>query len=62
MSSGTSGSDEKISAAKRELLASDQKRRGGVTHDMSSTGFTGTDRSIDQTRIDPVGGKRPVYS
>jgi fructose-1,6-bisphosphatase/inositol monophosphatase family enzyme len=55
MSSGTSGSDEKISAAKIEPLSSDQK--AGVTHDLSSRGVTGTDSNIDQTRIDPIGGK-----
>jgi hypothetical protein len=55
MSSGTSGSDEKISGAKIDPLASDQKK--GVTHDLSSRGVTGTDRTIDQSRINPLGGK-----
>jgi hypothetical protein len=55
MSSGTSGSDEHISATKIAPLASDQK--AGLPHDMSSRGVTGTDRNIDQTRIDPIGGR-----
>lgn len=55
MSSGTSGSDEKISGAKIDPLASDQKTGG--PHDMASRGVTGTDRNIDQARIDPIGGK-----
>jgi len=52
VSSGTSGSDEKISSAKIDPLASDQ--REGVTHDLSSRGVIGTDRSIDQSKIDPL--------
>ncbi|KAI4128138.1 MAG: hypothetical protein LQ338_002875 [Usnochroma carphineum] len=54
MSSGASGSDEKISATKIDPLASDVK--ANVPHDQSSRGFVGTDRTIDQARIDPVGG------
>ncbi|KAI9659045.1 MAG: hypothetical protein M1821_002005 [Bathelium mastoideum] len=54
MSSGASGSDEKISASKIDPLASDQKY--GVEHDLSSRGAAGSDRNIDQTRVDPVGG------
>ncbi|KIW12591.1 hypothetical protein PV08_09869 [Exophiala spinifera] len=52
--SGTSGSDEKISATKIDPLASDTK--ANQPHDQSSRGATGTDRSIDQSRIDPLGG------
>ncbi|KAL9077879.1 MAG: hypothetical protein Q9157_003210 [Trypethelium eluteriae] len=72
MSSGASGSDEKvsgiekgslkiqqltipkISASKIEPLASEQKYN--VEHDLSSRGAAGSDRNIDQARIDPVGG------
>jgi len=55
MLSGTSSSDEKISTAKIEPLASDQKE--GVPLDMSSRGAIGSDRIIDQSRIDPAGGR-----
>jgi len=55
MSTGASGSDEKISASKIEPLASDVKTN--VPHDQSSRGVVGTDRNIDQSRIDPIGGK-----
>ncbi|KAL8728156.1 MAG: hypothetical protein Q9181_005439 [Wetmoreana brouardii] len=54
MSSGASGSDEKISAAKIDPLASDVK--ANVPHDQSSRGAVGSDRNIDQARIEPVGG------
>ncbi|KAL9019978.1 MAG: hypothetical protein Q9185_002768 [Variospora sp. 1 TL-2023] len=54
MSSGASGSDEKISAAKIDPLASETK--ANVPHDQSSRGAVGTDRNIDQARIDPIGG------
>ena len=55
MSSGTSGSDEKISGSKIDPLASDIK--ANVPHDTSSRGVAGSDRNIDQARIDPIGGK-----
>ncbi|KAK5464953.1 hypothetical protein LTS15_001516 [Exophiala xenobiotica] len=54
MSSGTSGSDEKISGTKIDPLASETK--ANQPHDQSSRGVAGTDRSIDKTRIDPLGG------
>ena len=54
MSTGASGSDEKISGAKIDPLASDQKE--GIPHDQGSRGVAGTDRSIDQTRVEPLGG------
>ncbi|KAI4173791.1 MAG: hypothetical protein LQ348_006482 [Seirophora lacunosa] len=54
MSSGASGSDEKISAAKIDPLASETK--ANVPHDQSSRGAVGSDRNIDQARIDPIGG------
>ncbi|KAL8701373.1 MAG: hypothetical protein Q9201_004942 [Fulgogasparrea decipioides] len=54
MSSGASGSDEKIPAAKIDPLASDVK--ANVPHDQSSRGAVGSDRNIDQARIEPVGG------
>ncbi|KAJ9621988.1 hypothetical protein H2203_006869 [Taxawa tesnikishii (nom. ined.)] len=54
MSTGTSGSDEKISGAKIQPLDSETKYN--TAHDQSSRGAAGTDRSIDQTRIDPIGG------
>lgn len=64
MSSGASGSDEKISGAKIDPLASDTK--ANVPLDMSSRGAVGSDRNIDQARIDPIGGKGtsllPFYS
>ncbi|KAL2416512.1 hypothetical protein ABEF95_012908 [Exophiala dermatitidis] len=55
MSTGASGSDEKISATKIAPLDSGVKTN--TTHDLSSRGSAGTDRNIDQTRIDPLGGK-----
>ena len=55
MSSGASGSDEKISGSKIHPLASETKYN--VPLDTSSRGVVGTDRNIDQARIDPVGGK-----
>ncbi|KAJ9663640.1 hypothetical protein H2198_000652 [Neophaeococcomyces mojaviensis] len=55
MSTGTSGSNENISSSKIQSLDSDQ--RTGVPHDQSSRGVVGTDRSIDQARIDPLGDK-----
>ncbi|KZF24474.1 hypothetical protein L228DRAFT_245413 [Xylona heveae TC161] len=54
MSSGASGSDEKISAAKIDPLASTMKQ--GVPHDQSSRGAVGTDRNIDRSRIAPLAG------
>ena len=45
MSSGTSGSDEKISGAKIDPLASETKYNTPL--DTSSRGATGTDKSID---------------
>ena len=53
ISSRTLDLDEKISGAKIDPLASDQKE--GITHDLSSRGVIGTDRSINQSRIDPMG-------
>jgi hypothetical protein len=50
----SAGSDAKISGSKIEPLDSDIKV--GVPHDVSSQGVVGSDRNIDQTRIDPVGG------
>ena len=55
MSSGTSGSDEKISGSKIDPLASDTK--ANVPLDMSSRGAIGSDRNIDQARIEPIGGR-----
>lgn len=55
MSSGASGSDEKISGSKIDPLASDTK--ANVPLDMSSRGAVGSDRTIDQARIDPIRGK-----
>lgn len=54
MSSGASGSDEKISGTKIDPLASEMK--DNVPHDQSSCGVVGSDRNIDQARIDPIGG------
>ncbi|OQV05142.1 hypothetical protein CLAIMM_09928 [Cladophialophora immunda] len=54
MSSGTSGSDEKISATKIPPL--DSAVKANRPHDQSSRGAAGTDRSIDQSRIAPMGG------
>ncbi|KAI7527791.1 hypothetical protein KC331_g16116 [Hortaea werneckii] len=56
MSSGASGSDEKISASKIQPLDSEQKFN--TTHDLSSRGATGSDRNIDQTRLEPTAGNR----
>ena len=55
MSSGASGSDEKISGSKIDPLASDIK--DNVPKDLSSRGAAGSDHNIDQARIDPLGGK-----
>lgn len=43
-----------ISASKIEPLESGQKH--GVEHELNSDGVIGNDKTIDQTRIDPVGG------
>lgn len=56
MSSGASGSDEKISASKIQPLDSETKYN--QTHDLSSRGVAGSDRNIDQTRINPTEGNR----
>ena len=59
MSSGASGSDDKISGSKIDPLAPETKYN--VPLDTSSRGVVGTDRNIDQARIDPVGGKGQYY-
>ncbi|KAK5122886.1 hypothetical protein LTR85_003451 [Meristemomyces frigidus] len=59
MSSGASGSDEKISAAKIQPLDSDVKYN--QTHDTSARGVAGTDRSIDQSRLEPLEGNRGQF-
>ncbi|MCJ1445681.1 MAG: hypothetical protein MMC23_006186 [Stictis urceolatum] len=55
MSSGASGSDEKISGSKVEPLRSEVKDNTSL--DQTSRGAAGSDRNIDQTRIDPLGSK-----
>ncbi|KAK8198754.1 hypothetical protein M8818_006621 [Zalaria obscura] len=59
MSTGASGSDEKISGAKIEPLDSETKYN--TPHDQGSRGVVGTDRTIDQARIDPVGGHGELH-
>ncbi|EMC99882.1 hypothetical protein BAUCODRAFT_128589 [Baudoinia panamericana UAMH 10762] len=59
MSSGASGSDEKISGAKIQPLDSETKYN--QTHDLSSRGVAGSDRNIDQSRIEPTEGNRGQY-
>ncbi|KAI9821064.1 MAG: hypothetical protein M1827_003797 [Pycnora praestabilis] len=54
MSSGVSGSDEKLSGAKIQPLESEVK--DDTPLDTSSRGATGSDRNIDQSRIEPIGG------
>ncbi|KIV79581.1 hypothetical protein PV11_07132 [Exophiala sideris] len=54
MSSGTSVTDEKISASKIEPLSSEVKTN--TPHDQGSRGVAGTDHSIDASRIEPLGG------
>jgi len=54
MSSGASGSDEKISASKIEPLDSETKYN--QPHVQGSRGVVGTDRTIDQARTEPLGG------
>ncbi|EXJ72408.1 uncharacterized protein A1O5_04912 [Cladophialophora psammophila CBS 110553] len=51
---GTSGSDEKISATKIQPL--DSEIKSNQSRDQSSRVATGTNRSIDQSRIDPLSG------
>ncbi|PSK46567.1 hypothetical protein B9Z65_5535 [Elsinoe australis] len=53
MSSGASGSDEKISAAKIQPLDSETKYN--QARDQSSRGSAGSDRNLDQTRTEPLG-------
>ncbi|KAI6796221.1 hypothetical protein KC361_g4571 [Hortaea werneckii] len=65
MSSGASGSDEKISASKclphTQIQPLDSEQKFNTTHDLSSRGATGSDRNIDQTRLDPTAGNRGQY-
>ncbi|KAI6876689.1 hypothetical protein KC338_g315 [Hortaea werneckii] len=65
MSSGASGSDEKISASKclphTQIQPLDSEQKFNTTHDLSSRGATGSDRNIDQARLDPTAGNRGQY-
>ncbi|KAJ9636273.1 hypothetical protein H2199_007948 [Coniosporium tulheliwenetii] len=54
MATGVTGSDEMISGAKIQPL--DSETKANVPLDTSSRGSAGTDRTIDQARIDPLGG------
>lgn len=60
MSSGASGSDEKISATKIDPLASETK--ANVPHDQSSRGAVESDRNVDRARIAPLGGAGTSFS
>ncbi|KAL9110841.1 MAG: hypothetical protein Q9227_004641 [Pyrenula ochraceoflavens] len=59
MASGSIGNDEIVSGAKLEPVSSSTK--AGTEHDLSGRGAAGTDRNIDQTRIDPLGGKARLH-
>ncbi|KAI7254350.1 hypothetical protein KC335_g14493, partial [Hortaea werneckii] len=39
----------------------DSEQKFNTTHDLSSRGATGSDRNIDQARLDPTAGNRGQY-
>ncbi|KKY25819.1 hypothetical protein UCDDS831_g01912 [Diplodia seriata] len=50
----STGRDDTIAGAKIQPL--DSPTKSNVGHDFSDRGAAGTNHSIDQTRIDPLGG------
>ncbi|KAL1652085.1 hypothetical protein SLS58_000209 [Diplodia intermedia] len=54
---GFNGRDDTIAGAKIQPL--DSPTKSNVGHDLSDRGAAGTNHSIDQTRIDPLGGHAP---